>query len=331
MESESIPSRGGRPIAVIEPRPEGACFIGVDVGGRGVAAELFDFAMNRLDVESREGHADESPAGIAHNLGLALAALELRNPESWSRLTGIGLGLPGIVESGPDGTQMLYAQSLGWEPVPVADLVTATVPVFAENGANAAAKAEQWFGSVRGVDHAAVVLLGRGVGLGLISGGLLQHGARGSASEWGHVKIERDGRLCRCGGRGCLEAYLGADAILAAHSAVGEPHRATGWEALNALLDADGEDARVAGDIVATLGRAIGSLVNLTNPQRVVVGGWVGMILMERFGPQIETSIRDNALDRPGRQFELLPSTFKGDATALGAASLPMEDLIRGH
>ena len=333
VEAGSMASRGGRPIGLIEPRPEGAYFIGADVGERGVAVELFDLTMNRIDREFRGGRAEEAPETIAHDLDDALDALRERNPRAWINLIGVGLGLPGIVETEHDGNQVLYAQSLEWPPVPISNLISHDVAVYAENGAKTQAKAEQWFGAARGVDYAAVVLLGRGVGLGVIAGGELLYGSTSSAAEWGHVKIERGGRVCRCGGRGCVEAYVGADAILHAWSSAGGQFEGSGWRALGALVDAahSGDDtaARVVDDVVAGLGTALGGLVNLTNPQRLIIGGWVGLRLMETLAERIDAATKANALSRPGSQYELRPATFGGDTVALGAAIMPLETLIR--
>jgi Transcriptional regulator/sugar kinase len=333
-ETGSIASRGGRPITIVEPRPEGAYLVGADVGERGVAVELFDLAMTRVDREFRGGRDEESPETIAHDLEDALGALRERHPGPWSSLVGIGLGLPGIVETADDGTQTLYAQSLGWDPVPVADLVRSDVPVYAENGAKTQAMAELWFGAARGVRHALVALLGRGVGLGVVADGRIQRGAMSSAAEWGHTKIERDGAMCRCGGRGCVEAYVGAGAILDAWRATGARFEGSGWNAIGELLDAaEAGDAAAAGvvdDVVRTLGASLGSLVNLGNPQRIVVGGWVGLRLMERLAPRLADAVRAEALQRPGSQIDLVPATFGGDGVALGAAIMPLEALVQG-
>jgi predicted NBD/HSP70 family sugar kinase len=182
------------------------------------------------------------------------------------------------------------------------------------------------------LNEALVVLLGRGVGLAIVSGGELAHGLTSSAGEWGHVKIVRDGRLCRCGGHGCVEAYLGADAILTAWRDAGGDFEGSGWRAVGQLLDADRDGDATAQDVVnelvATLGSALGSLVNLTNPERVVIGGWVGLRLMESIADRIEASTRAEALDRPGSQFDLLACHFGGDTVALGAAMMPLEALL---
>jgi predicted NBD/HSP70 family sugar kinase len=329
IEAGSVASSGGRPVTLLAPNLEGAYFLGADVGERGVAVELFDLSMTRIDREFRGGREGEPIEAIASDLDEALNALQSRNPRAWSRLVGIGLGLPGIVETDVDGHQTLYAQSLGWPPLPVAQLISHDIPVFAENGAKTQAMAELWDGSARGVGEALVVLLGRGVGLAIVSNGELARGLTSSAGEWGHLKIVRGGRLCRCGGYGCVEAYLGADAILEQWRAAGGEFEGTGWRAVGDLLDS-GDPAAIAvvDDIVGTLGSALGGLVNLTNPARVVIGGWVGLRLMERLSGRIDAAIRENALQRPGSQFELAACRFGGDTVALGAAIMPLEALL---
>jgi predicted NBD/HSP70 family sugar kinase len=140
------------------------------------------------------------------------------------------------------------------------------------------------------------------------------------------------GRLCRCGKRGCVEAYLGADSILEAWREAGGDFDGSGWRAVGDLLAADAAGDTVASavvdELVEVLGSALGGLVNLTNPERVIIGGWVGLRLMESLAPRIESAIRAEALDRPGSQFELSASRFGGDTVALGAAILPLNAVV---
>ena len=332
VEAGVTSSRGGRPVTMLQPNPSGAYFIGADVGERGVAVELFDLAMTRVDREFRGGRTEEQIETIGEDLDAALDALRARHPVAWERLVGVGLALPGIVETDADGRQILYAQSLGWPPVDTADLVSQQVRIFAENGAKTQAMAELWNGAARGLDEVLVVLLGRGVGLGVVSGGSLAHGLTSSAGEWGHLKIQRGGRVCRCGGRGCVEAYLGADAILAIWREAGGRPDGSGWRAIGDLLDADRAGDPIAvgvvEELVATLGSALGGLVNLTNPARIVIGGWVGLRLMETLASRIEAATRAESLVRPGSQFDLRASAFGGDTVAFGAALMPLEALV---
>lgn len=309
-------------------------FIGADVGERGVAVELFDLTMTRIDREFSGGRQEEDPAAISRDLNEAVQALRSRHEDRWESLRGVGLGLPGVVEGEPGQGQMLYAQTLGWPAIAVTDLLSVDVPVYADNGSKTLAKAEQWFGAARGVDYAAIALFGRGVGLGLVIDGSVQRGSASSATEWGHTKIASAGRLCRCGQLDCLEAYLGADAILDQWRDRGGAFEGSGWRAMGQLLEADAAGNGAAGEVVDAvvfhMGRALGSIVNLANPQRVVVGGWVGQRLMEFLAERVEAAVRANSLARPGSQFELFPATFGGDTVALGAAIMPLESVIFG-
>jgi len=333
VETGTVSSRGGRPISLIAPHADGAYAIGADVGERGVAVELFNLSLSMVDREFRGGREQETPSGIVADLREAITALRTRNPERWPRVLGIGLGLPGVVETGAAGEQTLYAQSLGWPALPIPSDLDPELPVFAENGAKTQARAELWFGAASGVGHALVALLGRGVGLGIVAEGELYRGAHSSATEWGHTKIRFGGERCRCGDRGCVEAYLGADAMLGAWRRAGGVFAGSGWQALGALLDAADEGDPSASGVLAealeALGAALGSMVNLTNPERVVVGGWVGLRLMERYADRIRDAIDRNSLHRAATQFELAVASFGGDTVALGSALMPIEALIR--
>lgn len=327
----TVSSHGGRPIAVIAPRADGAYAIGADVGERGVAVELFDLSLGMVDREFRGGRHDESFDDIEADLRGAITALRSRNASLWPKVLGVGLGLPGLVETDPDGEQTLYAQSNGWAPHPIARDLGGDLPVFAENGAKTQARAELWFGAARGVQHAVIPLLGRGVGLGVVTDGQLYRGAFSSATEWGHTKIRYGGELCRCGDRGCLEAYVGADALLDRWRSTGATFEGTGWQALGSLLDSAVTDATatsIVDDAIEALGAGLGSIINLTNPQRVVVGGWVGIRLFERYAERIHDATRRNCLARLADQFELVSATFGGDTVALGSALMPIEALI---
>lgn len=335
QETGSIPSDGGRPVAVLETVPSGAAFIGVDVGERGVAAELFDLRLAMLDREFCEAESHLStPSHVAGALTAAVTAVRDRNAEIGSRLVGIGLGLPGIVEEPGTDHSVLYAQNLGWPPIAIGELLPISdVPVLADNGAKTLAAAELWFGAARNAQQAAVALLGRGVGLAITSNGRTLRGSRSSAGEWGHCKVTIGGPECGCGSRGCLESYVGAAGILRRWADTGAPVDGTGWRALSSLVQAagDGDPAalRVVDETITILGTALGNVVNLFNPDRIVVGGWVGILLMSRYAEAIATTTKAASLSRPGEQFELRTAAFAGDSVAIGAALLPLEELIR--
>ena len=191
----SLPSDGGRPIARLRVVPDGGYLLGADVGEHGVTVEIFDLTLRRLDRVFRSMPTKaSSPGRTGRALSDAVASILEANPDPARSLIGIGLGVPGIVDAF-GGTTTIYAQSLGWKPVLLSEFLSETdVPVFADNGAKTSALAEMWLGAARGVEHAAVVLVGRGIGAGIVSGGRLLRGLSSSAGEWGTRRSPSMGR-----------------------------------------------------------------------------------------------------------------------------------------
>jgi len=336
QENGSVPSDGGRPIAQICPAPGGAHVIGVDVGEQGVAVELFDLSLSRLDRVFRALPRRRSkPGQVGQVVSDAVDAIRTANPGAEESLIGIGLGLPGIVGQDPVGGVTLYAQSLGWEPTSVDEMFASLgLRIFADNGAKTLARAEMWFGAARGVRHGVVALVGRGMGSGVISNGELLRGLSSSAGEWGHTKIAVDGRECQCGGRGCLEAYAGGGAIMDRWREAGGTCSGPLEQGLEKLIQAanggDPTAERVLAETVDALGMGLANLVNLFNPEEIVVGGWAGLRLFQARGEQITHRLRVDSLARPAEQCRIETCRFGDDAVALGAALLPIEALIDG-
>lgn len=345
-ETGLLPSEGGRPMALLGAVPEGAHVIGVDVGENGVTAELFDLRLNRVDRVFRKlATRTVSPERVTSALSDAVAMLRKAHPGPAASLAGIGLGVPGIVDITADGTTTIYAQSLGWDPIVVDQLFRLDdVPVYADNGAKTLAAAESWFGAARGARHAIVALVGRGIGAGVIAGGRVLRGYASSAGEWGHTKVSIDGPACQCGGRGCLEAYVGGEAILRRWIVMQERRGGTQGRRgdlhgtdetrlarlLQVAAAGDSVACEVVSDTVEILGMGLANLVNLFNPERIVVGGWVGLLLHQARRDELKQAIRRHALNRPGEQFRLEACVFGDDAVALGAALLPLDRLIEG-
>ncbi|WP_080516584.1 ROK family protein [Salinispora tropica] len=172
--------------------------MGVDVGERGVTAELFDLSLRRADrVFRRLPTRVTSPGRDASTLGAAFVQLRAANPESDETLVGIGLGLPGIVGAADDGTNIIHAQSLGWEPTTLDEVVGSTdVSIFADNGAKTLAMAETWFGAAVGQSHSIIVLIGQSFGArGCLEavdgdpGTRWTTGAAQAAGEWYRVDL----------------------------------------------------------------------------------------------------------------------------------------------
>ena len=334
IEAGSEDSDGGRPRILLDINPNYGYVIGVDVGETRVRVELFDLAMTeRAKAEYPLNPAEHDVDVVVRDIASGLSAVLTDGGVDPAAVLGVGIGVPGIVEQGSE--VLVHGQTYRWDAVPLERLLRAhtDLPLRFENCAKNMGQAELWFGAGRDARTAVVVLIGSGVGASLICGDSTYQGATSSAVEWGHTTIVAGGRRCRCGSAGCLEAYVGAEAILdrcgssAALSADDE-------ESMLAALVAGASSSPSADAILAEtaeyLGVGIGNLINLFNPERVILGGWAGLLLGGRLLPAIRESARRNSLRHAfaGTSIEL--GQFGPEAVALGAATLPMEDLLNG-
>jgi predicted NBD/HSP70 family sugar kinase len=336
VEAGLVESDGGRPRVLLRVSPAYGNVVGIDVGETGVTMELFDLSMTRLARVDRPLATPQPDVRVVGEIiGAGFVALLAESGVAESSLLGVGIGVPGTVEQGT--TVLVHAQTIGWDGVALADLVRdngITVPVFVENGAKTQGQAEMWFGAGRGARHAVIALIGSGVGATVITDGTTYRGSTSSAGEWGHTTLSYGGRVCRCGALGCLEAYVGAEGILDRF------RRARGGKAvpredeqsqLDFLLDAIDRSetaAAVVAETVGYLGAGIANLVNLFNPERIVLGGWAGVALGTRLLPEIRTATAAHALRHAYDQTSIVLCELGPDAVAVGAATLPVEALL---
>ena len=331
-EAGQLPSNGGRPASITGINPGFGAVVGVDLGETAVRLELFDLALQRTGlVEVPVGADDRGAEAIVELIAEETERLVAESGLPRERVLGIGVGVPGVVED--SGTALVHAPSIGWRGVPLQSLLeTRTgLPVGVSNGAKALGTAEAWFGAAGEDQDVVVCLIGAGVGASLLRHGQLYRGASASAGEWGHTTIVLDGEPCRCGAHGCLEAYVGASAIArrwtAAGGAGGERTDGHGdEEAVEQLARAAeaGEERALAvlRETARYLGAGVSDLVNLINPDRVVVGGWVGLRLGPLLLPLVRDAARARALGPPFEQVTLDLCRLGPDAVALGAATM---------
>ncbi|THA57863.1 ROK family transcriptional regulator [Streptomyces sp. A1136] len=338
-EAGIVDSDGGRPRTLLRVAPGSAHMIGVDVGETRVRVELFDLTLTEMARAEMpllpRGCYDVGP--IVDHVKDGIATVLAEAGIGTERLLGVGIGVPGIVDrTGPGGT-VVHGQTIGWDAVPLEELLRATgalppeVPYIIDNGARTLGQAEMWFGAGRGAREALVVLFGSGVGASLITDGSPDGGTtEGTALEWGHLTVSVRGRRCRCGALGCLEAYTGAESLLArwAERGGGPPDPVDEEEALSALLAAAvGEDPvarEVLEETAEYLGAGLSDLINLFQPERILIGGWAGLML----GPHILPAVREHAtrysLRHPAGRVTVGMGSLGPDAVTVGAATLPL-------
>lgn len=343
-EAGSVGSDGGRPRTLLRVAPHSAYLIGVDVGETRVRVELFDLMLTEV-ARSEQPLADggHDVALVVQLIGKGLAAVLAGADVSADDLLGVGVGVPGIVEARAAGL-VVHAQTVGWDAVPLESLLRessglpASLPLHLDNGAKTLGQAEMWFGAGRGARDAVITLIGSGVGASVVTGGMPYGGAASSAGEWGHTVLTVRGRRCRCGALGCLEAYVGAGAVLERwREAGGQPRGADEESMLEALLAAADSGAAGHGAVVAEsvlaetaeyLGAGIADLVNLFNPERIVLSGWAGLLLGPRLLPAVREATAAYALRYPSARTTIELGRLGPDAVTVGAATLPLRTFL---
>jgi glucokinase len=288
--------------------------IGVDLGGTKILAGVVDRDGN---VERRREHSTPV-TGQAELLAALDAAVEELLDE---RIEAVGLGIPSTIDQ-------RHGRAVTSVNIPLADLDIRArmverfgLPVGIDNDANAAALAEWAFGAGRGTQHMVMLTLGTGIGGGLILDGRPYRGAVGAGAELGHIVIDHDGKPCQgvCTGRGHLETYAtGTAATDAAHEVFGPA--ADSHRLVRLAREGDASAAGILAGIGRRLGSGIGSLVNVFNPEVVVIGGGfaaAGELLLE---PALEV-MRREALP-PARDVVRVVRAELGTAAGLVGAGL---------
>ena len=327
VEAGSADSDGGRPRVLLDINPDHGYVIGVDIGETRVLVELFDLTMTgRARAEFPLDPADHDVAVVVKSIVSGIGAVLADSGVNQAAVLGAGIGMPGIVAQGTEA--VVHGQTYGWEAVPLERLLRphTDLPLRFENCAQTLGQAELWFGAGRGTRSAVVALIGSGVGASLISGGTCYRGATCSAAEWGHTTVVVGGRHCRCGADGCLEAYVGAEAILDRSGVALVPDE----ESALAALIASGASPAVLTETADYLGTGIANLINLFNPERVIVSGWAGLLLGRALLPAIRESARRQSLRYPFDATTIALGLLGPEANVLGAATLPLEDFLNG-
>ena len=316
------------------------CVIGVDLGGTKLLAGAVDPALNVHHRATRPARAPDHNAVLDT---VVSAVEEVRDAiEGGSgTVVAVGMGIPALIDARRGIAVM--STHLPLAGVPFAALLAERIglPVFVDNDANAAMLAEWRFGAARGTRDAALLTIGTGIGGGLVVGGALQRGSQGAGAELGHMVVQADGPRCNgnCPNRGCLESVCSGTALAREARRIAEQRPASGLgEALASgreisgplvtELAHDGDQAAL--DALAEMGRwlgiGIGNLVNMLNPEVVVIGGGViaaGELLLA----PARAVVAERALS-PGREHvRIVPARFGAESGMLGAATLAFDGL----
>ena len=323
--------------------------IGVDLGGTNIVAGAMTVDGTRhLNIRSIPTNASLGDEGVADRMvtlveGVILDTMRETGVQR-SDFVGVGVGAPGPLDR--EKGIVLVAPNLGWQNFPLRDRMhdRLAMPTTLDNDANCATFGEWWQGAARGGRNVVGLTIGTGIGGGLILNGMLYHGASDMAGEIGHTTIDLNGRHCKCGNYGCLEAYASASAIATRAREV--LVREEGESVIPAMVHGRFEDitaqtvydAAKAGDAVANeivrdtaryLGAGVANLLNIFNPDTVVIAGGVTAAGDALFVP-LRSEVRRRAFGPAVRAVKIVPGTLPGSAGVVGAVASFKQQYLGG-
>jgi predicted NBD/HSP70 family sugar kinase len=317
----------GRPQRLLTVVPDRHAMIGMKIGPRQITAVLTDLSAQVLDSALLP-----LEPGLSPEAALALAAdvidgLIADDPEVRKRLLGIGVGLGGHIDSRTG--RCVHSGVMGWDDVDVAGPLSARtgLPVVVNNDVNSLVIAERWFGGVRDIDSFAVITTGPGVGCGLMLDGELIIGPTGLAGEIGHIPLEATGVPCACGNRGCLETMASDSAVLRMINSTEDTLCPTVTEAIDRARDGDRTALNAFATMGEALGRALATLVNLLNLQRIVLTG-ERAAAYDLFGPACQASLTAHAFSTAATDCALTVEVADDFLWARGAACLVIREAL---
>ncbi|HZU99585.1 MAG TPA: ROK family protein [Planctomycetota bacterium] len=307
--------------------------VGIDLGGTKLAGALVSATGEILARREEPTRKERGPDAVVASMAALVVGLEETARKLGCAVIGTGVGAPGPID--PETGVVWAMPNMGpeWTRYPVTKKLQAALPghkVEVENDANAAMQGEAWIGAAAGVRDAILLTLGTGVGGGIVASGQLIRGWKGVGAELGHMIVERNGRTCGCGGRGCLEQYASGTAVgrAAAEAVAKTPSGAL--SSLGRVPDAhDAVAAARAGDELASrvlreagtmLGSGIVSMLHALNPRVVVIGGGFGNAAFDLLIPHARAEIDRSAMEASREGLEIVRAKLGPDAGVVGAA-----------
>lgn len=308
--------------------------VGIDVGGTNiVAGAVAEDGSEVLGLVSEPTFAEQGADAVLERI-LKLARSSIAAVRG-KTVAGVGIGAPGPLDTARG--VVLLTPNLGWTNFPLRDRVTGglNLPATLDNDANCAIFGEWWRGAARGAEHVVGLTIGTGIGGGIVLGGEIYHGASDIAGEIGHMTIDSTGRRCKCGNYGCLEAYASGPAIAARavegieagvettlpQYVKGDLRQITAQVVYEAAHDGDDYALEVVKDTARFLGAGVANIINIFNPQLVVICGGVTLAGDRLFVP-LRAEVKRRAFKPAVDVCRIVPGELAGTAGVYGAAAV---------
>lgn len=312
--------------------------VGVDIGGTNIVIGTITVDGDRIEgVNSRPTPVDGGPEGVIDQVAdMVHESMEVARAAFGDvEILGVGLGCPGPINTSTG--IVTVSPNLGWKNVPlraqIGDRLGMTTTL--DNDASCAILGEVWRGAAQGASVVVGLTVGTGVGGGIILDGRIFHGASDVAGEFGHMTIDSTGRRCACGNYGCLEAYASGRAIAArategleaginsalTYHVAGDFSRITAEIVYDAANEGDEFATEVVRDTAHFLGTGVANIVNIFNPEMVVLCGGVTKAGERLFAP-IRQEVNRRAFKPAAEACQIVPGTLPGTAGVYGAAAV---------
>ena len=312
-------------------------YIGIDLGGTNVAIGIMNEEYQLVCKGSTPTPAND-PQGIVKAMADLCTKLVNEAGITFDEVAYAGIASPGVVDR--ETGEVIYANNINFRHFPLAKLLMAEIPlkaVYLENDANAAALGEAKAGAARGTKNSVMITLGTVVGGGIIIDGKVYMGFNCAAGELGHIVIKKDGYPCTCGRKGCWEAYSSATALIRMtkekpeacpdsrmHARVAKDGKGSGRTAFDLSREGDAAAKEVVDTYISYLACGIGNLINIFQPEILVIGGGISgekENLLAPLRPLMLTESYGGGVVKPT---ELKIAELGNDAGIIGAACLGM-------
>ena len=317
--------------------------VGVDLGGTNiVAGALAEDGSEVIALRSEPTRADQGADAVVDRIvrmiDTVIAETIAQTGARRDDMIGVGVGAPGPLDR--ERGIVVTTPNLGWTNFPLRDVVAerTRLPVRIDNDANCATLGEWWLGAARGASNVIGMTIGTGIGGGIILGGRLYHGASDVAGEIGHATIDITGRRCKCGNYGCLEAYasgpsiadrareaLTGDDILMVKMAGGDPAKITAATVYEAAKKGDDVALDVVRETSRFLGAGVANLLNIFNPDVVVICGGVTQAGETLFAP-LRREVRKRAFKPAVDACEIVPGVLTAAGVVGAVAAYKQQD-----
>jgi predicted NBD/HSP70 family sugar kinase len=332
--NDERPGNVGRPAQTVRLSSTGVVSLGLEVNIDYLATCATDLTGQVLHARTvAVDNRARAPGLVVGRLAsMARDALDEVRGRSLSPV-GVTIAAPGLVDVA-SGT-VVVAPDLGWQETPLVELIgdrlgLSGVPIRVDNEANLGALAELWEGAGRRLANFVYVSAEVGVGAGVVMDGRLYRGASGFAGELGHLTVDPDGPRCTCGNRGCLSMLVGEDVLLQIAGVEAPPDASERLAATELAARVRAGDRRMRdalGQVGEWLGIGLAGVVNLLNPEAVILGGYLGALL-EWLEPPLRTALSEHVLAGDWSPCEILASSLGEHAAVRGAAALALREVI---